>query len=55
VNGEVPPDVLDVNVCDWPTSKVTEAGEILTESAALTVTGTVLEDATRLAASLTFT
>ena len=43
VIGVVPPLMVAVKVCDWPTSMVTDAGDIVTEGAAFTVAVAVLD------------
>jgi hypothetical protein len=52
--GDVPLETLEVNCFDWPASIVTEVGEILTESAVLTVTLAMLDFAFLLVLSVTF-
>jgi hypothetical protein len=54
VNGEVPPEIVEVNSFCCPTSIVAELGAILTESGPFTVTGTVPDVATAPTESVTF-
>ena len=53
--GEVPPETLEVNCCDWPRSIVTERGDMVTENALLTATVAVFDVAANPTLSVTFT
>jgi len=55
VIGVVPPLMVAVKVCDWPTSNVTEVGSIVTVSALLTVIPAVFDVACTPALSVTVT